>query len=186
MLVRIGILIGIIFLIGGCEPLKNTLGGSPALIVDLNAVAKALGRDEEMEKEMRANEQKLQAQLDKIAENLQAQVTKEKNKLGKKPSKKDTLRFQQFSEQAQQAFRKQQRAAQQKAAQLRDQLVSRFREDVKSVAMPVAQKRGASSIKILGPDMLWYEPEIDITDEVIGQMRASGQKTDTPASEKNQ
>ncbi len=186
MIIRIALLVGIVFLIGGCEPLKNVMDQSPPeLVIDMGAVAKALGRDVAMDQELKNNEQQLQAQLAKIAENLRAQVDKETKRLGKKPSKKDRQRLQQLNNEAQQRFRNEQRAAQQKMAMLRSDLLSRFRDEVKSVAVPIAKKQGGKVVKLLNADTLWYDAKVDITDEIIAQMRAANQNVsksaETPA-----
>lgn len=162
----------IILLISACDQVGG-FSRSSIVIVDLNAVAKALGRDELMQKEVQAGEAKLKEQLTEIAGNIQQQVADEKKKLDKKKSKENDAKMQQLAVQAQQTFRNKQIEAEQKAMQLRKQLIINFREEVKMAAEPIARARGALMVKLVSDDLLWFDPVNDITGDVINSMRAS-------------
>ena len=165
----------IVFFASACDQMGSLAGRSSTVIVDLNAVAQALGRDELMQKEVQVAETKLKEQLTKIAESIQGKISEEKKKLGSKRNKENDAKLQQLAVQAQQTFRKEQMAAEQQASLFRKQLVAKFREEVKLAAEPVARDRGADMIKLVSDDLLWFDPSIDVTGEVISQMRASGE-----------
>jgi Skp family chaperone for outer membrane proteins len=125
-----------------------------------------------MKQKILMTERDLRGQLEQIAGDLQSQVKKEQKKLGTKPTKKDKTRVEQLTMKAQQTLRQQQTVAQQKANQLRADLIQEFRSEVKAVAEPIARGQGASIVKISAQDILWFDPALDITGEVISQMRA--------------
>lgn len=160
------------FLLSSCDQLAGLSSHPATVIVDLNAVAKALGRGEAMQQEIQTAEAGLREQLSKIASNIEEQVSAEKKKIGDKSSDENDAKLQQLALQAQQTFRKEQIAAEQQAAQLRKQLVTAFREEVKLVAEPIAVERKAAMLKLVSDDVLWFDKSIDITGEVISRMRA--------------
>lgn len=159
-------------LASGCKPIAD-LQSPSVLLVDLNAVAKALGRDEVMNQEIQVAEEQLRNQLTQIAGNLQQQVQEEQNKLGEKPEEEELARVQQLAAQAQQTFRNEQVGAQQKAAEVRQQVIMTFRQEVKMVAEQIAKSMGAQMVKVVGGDVLWFDSEADITADVIAKMRAA-------------
>ena len=169
------LLLLIVFSVSACDQMGSLVNRSSIVIVDLNAVAQALGRDELMQQEVQMAETKLKEQLTKIAGTIQEKVSEEKKKLGSKRNKENDAKLQQLAVQAQQTFRKEQMAAEQQAGLFRQQLVAKFREEVKSVAEPIARERRAGMIKLVSDDLLWFDPSNDITGDVISQMRASGE-----------
>lgn len=175
MLKKFLLLLLVGFFIVSCDQVGGLVSHPSTLIVDLNAVAKALGRDEVMQKEIQAAETNLREQLIKIAANIDEQVAAEKKKLGNKQSEENNAKLQQLALEAQQTFRKEQMAAEQQAAQLRKQLVNTFREEVKLIAESVAIERKAAMVKLVADDLLWFDKSNDITGEVISGMRASGE-----------
>lgn len=170
---RLFALIVSVVLITACKPYENIMGGEPLVVVDLNAVAKALGRDEVMKQEVGAAEKQLRDQLQEIADDLKQQVRVEQQKLNTESQQEEIQRVEQLALQAQQAFKAQQIAAQQKASQYREQLLQAFRSEVKAVAEPIARQRGARLVKFVGADVLWFDPGIDITGDVISGLRAA-------------
>ena len=159
--------------ISSCDQFDGFGDHPSTLIVDLNAVAKALGRDASMQKEIQDAETKLKGQLEQIAKNIQDQVAVEKEKLGTKKSEENNAKLQQLALQAQQTFRKEQMAAEQQAALFRQQIVTAFREEVKLVAEPIARWRKAEMVKLVSDDLLWFGKDNDITGVVVSRMRAS-------------
>lgn len=168
-------ILSLAFFVSACDQMTGLVSHPSIVIVDLNAVAKALGRDEVMQNEIQEAEAKLKTQLEQIAKNIQDQVVVEKEKLGSKKSEENNIKLQQLALQAQQTFRKEQMAAEQQAAQFRKELVAKFREEVKLVAEPIAIERKAVMVKLVSDDLLWFDASNDITGEVINRMRASAE-----------
>jgi len=90
-------------------------------------------------------------------------------------------------------MKKTQQLANQKAITYRDKLVSEFRSEVMAVAESIALQQHAEAVYVAGNNLLWHSSNIDITDEVIGLMRAQekevtekGQSTEGAAEVKSE
>ena len=142
------------------------------VIVNLDAVAKALAKDEEIKKLSEENNKKLSDKLKSYANNLKSKIQIEKEKLPKKNiSQKQKDSFQQLTSQASQDLQKAQAITRQQSQKFQADLINKFREQVQTYAKKIAVKRKAKIIISAGNNVLWYDPEIDITDDVISAMQ---------------
>ena len=150
------------------------------VIVNLDAVAKALAKDEEIKKLSEENNKKLSDKLKSYANNLKSKIQIEKEKLPKKNiSQKQKDSFQQLTSQASQAsqdLQKAQAITRQQSQKFQADLINKFREQVQTYAKKIALKRKAKIIIPAGNNVLWHDPEIDITDNVISEMQAAKQQ----------
>lgn len=149
------------------------------LIVDLVAVARALGRDEVMTQKIEQARQLLSEQLVKISSDLEKQLKEKETELDESAenTNEDTSKqLQQLTQQANIQLKKTQQLANQKAVAYRDNLVSNFRNEVMTVAESIAHEHRAVAVYVAGSNLLWYSSSIDITDEVIGLMRAQAKE----------
>lgn len=158
--------------VAGCDLSNQLPTNKPAMLVDLDAVAKALGQDEVIQQKITAAEQELQVQLKNILAELQGKVKIAQDSLTAKSSAEDKERVAQLTVQAQQTLRNEQAAAQQRVNQVRLELVNKFRDEIKAVAEPIARALGVKKVETISSAILWFDPEIDITDEVIAKLRA--------------
>lgn len=157
------------------------------LVVDLTAIAGALGRDEQMVKKLEQAQQSLNAQLMEIGNNLQEQIRLEKEKRGDKPDENQQKELETLTLQANLQLRQTRQLAQQKAEHYRVQLLKAFRAEALTAAQEIATRRNAAAVLVSSSDLLWYAESIDITDEVIGVLRArdqsrSADETASPSS----
>lgn len=163
------------------ETSKNT-----ELVVDLAAVARALGRDDVMTQKLDQARNTLNTQLLKIGEDLEQQLKQKKDEL-EKASKKDKpageKELGEMTRKANAQLKQTQQLARQKASTFRDKLIQDFREEVMDAAGGIAENRGASSVVAAGAHLLWYDSRNDITDEVIGVMRDSAKQPAEPKKE---
>lgn len=162
----------IAIIIAGCNPLDKAQNKHSFALIDLDVIAKELGRDEVFKQQVTSAEQQLQTQLIAIRDELQGKVNREEGALHENSSNLDKQRVQQLTLQAQQALREKQLEAQQKSNQLKAELISKFREEVKIFAQPIAQTLGFKMVKVISADVLWFDTSLDITDEVIAKMLA--------------
>lgn len=158
--------------VGGCEGISG--GGGPA-VVDAVSVARALGRDEVIQTKLNDATQLLNSQLSQISNNLQKQLEDEQKKLGSSDAKK----MEDLTVQSQIRLRRTQMLAKQKASDFRSNLLLEFRNEIKSVAAEIAKSRGYSSVMLVNGNLLWYDPSVDITADVIRKLRANGGKPAT-------
>lgn len=166
-------------MLSGCDKIPHSLGqagaakGSGVAVLDLGAVAKALGRDEVFRQQMESARQQLGQQLNEFSTGLQGQLREEQAKLGEAPTAEQQQELREKVAQAQRQVQQSRVLARRKAAEFQSNLAVAFRNEVQPVAAEVARARGASAVA-LSNTLLWFEPEVDITGEVIDRMRAMG------------
>jgi Skp family chaperone for outer membrane proteins len=171
-------------LASGCR-LPNTPPQSrQPLVVDLNAVARALGRDELMQQKLDGAYRQLNDQLSEIGSKLEKQLADRKAALKPDADEKQED-FDKLALQANRQLRQTQQLARQKGALYGARLVNEFRQEVLGVAKGIAEQRGAASIVVANNELLWHSSSIDITDEVIGALRArsASRGGDTPGAD---
>jgi Skp family chaperone for outer membrane proteins len=155
----------------GCEQMRGAGGGASTAVIDLEAIAKATGQDAVFEQEMTAVRQDLNQQITAVAAELESQLADEKVKFGDPMNEEEQQLLQQLTMQAQQQLSQRQAQAQQQAQQYQMTMVTEFRNKVQPIAAEIAAGRGADMILISDPAMLWFDPSIDMTEEVIGALR---------------
>ena len=148
---------------------KPQLGGAIG-IVNLESVARALGRDAAMEQQANTRAQELQAQLQQVAKQISDKLQAE---IAKTPEERAQLQ-----QQAQNAFGQQQQQAQQLLSQYRVKLATEFRDEAKAAAKKIAEQRSLSVV-LLDQVSLYYKETQDITDDVTKAMRGGAP---TPAA----
>ncbi len=193
LLPRIIVIPLLLVLLNGCN--TNTVDTSnlskQPLMVDLSSVARALGRDQEINKKLEEARTSLNSQLKEIGSSLETQLQEKKSEIeaSSKNKKEDEIQkseqeLQNLTVQAQIKLKQTQQLAEQKAVNFRTQLLNEFRQEVAAVAQEIAEKRGAVTVLAVNTDYLWYSASIDITDEVIGVLRSRPAKQeDKPATD---
>ena len=181
-----GILLLAAFAVGlvGCDKLQLEMPKSAqavdVAVMDLQAVAKALGRDDDFKQQLESAGKQLGEQLTQVSSALQNKLREEQAKLGENPTDEARGQLRKMAAEAQRKFQRSQNQARQKARQFQLQLATQFRKDVQPIATEIARARGASVV-MLANSLMWFEPAIDITADVIGKMRAMG--SSKPAAE---
>jgi Skp family chaperone for outer membrane proteins len=148
-------------------------GGGKVAVLDVAAVAKATGQDVVLNSQAEAARKQLEDQLTQIAADLEKQLQAEQSKRGGAAAAAKEQSFQQLAAQARQQYAQTQLLAQQKNQEYQLALANQYRQSVQPVAEKIARARGASVILVAGPTIMWFEPALDITAEVIGEMRAN-------------
>ncbi len=159
------------------------------LVLDLDAIANATGKADIIKQQIDQANLELNTQLNTISQKLTEQLQAEKTKMGKKPAKQDEEKLQQMTLQANQKMQQARNIATQKAQQYRSSLIQQLRQQVSPIAESIARKKGANVVMITNNATLWYNPDADITGEVIAELRAipaatentTTKKTETPA-----
>jgi len=176
-----------ILMIAGCDQMPGM--GPGTLVVDLTAVAKAIGQDQSMQDRAEAAREDLNTQLTESARELEQQIEQERIKFGESPTEEQQLQLQQMTQQAQQRYGQLQAEAQQNVQQHEINLVQEFREQVRPFAEKIARSRGAEVVLLADQSVFWLDPAVDITGEVIDALRAQDvfadavQEPETPAAE---
>lgn len=169
--------------VAGCnEQAPPAKRGPDTVVVDVIAVAKALGRDTIIQEQMTAADQKLTQQLQEIEQNLESQLKAKRDEFGEQPTPEQQKQLQQLRQVAQQRYTQARVAAQQAKNQYSVALGDQFRNELKPVAERIAKQMGASVAVMNTNTLLWSTPEADITGKVIDELRLKQTQTDTDAS----
>jgi Skp family chaperone for outer membrane proteins len=163
-------LLASVFLISGCDQLAG--GGSDVVIIDLSVIAEATGQDEIIRTEAEAARNELAGQLQQLAQALDQQLSEEAEKAGPNPTAEQAQFLQQLNMEARNRMNEAQTQAQTAAAQIEQTLVTDFRDAITPLAEGIAKSKGASVVVAVDAYLFWFDPETDITDEVIAAWRA--------------
>ncbi|MFN0197276.1 MAG: OmpH family outer membrane protein, partial [Planctomycetaceae bacterium] len=143
-------------------------------IVDLDEVAKRLGRDQTIVDSVKDTQEELNKQLNNILAQLRVEYQKQKEKFGDTPTEEEqaqlkglesrmTALINQKGRQASSIFRNEQL-----------KLLVRFREEIKPIAKEIAAEKGFAIVIPKDQNMLLAsDPAIDITEQVIAKMKAN-------------
>jgi len=165
----------ILISLSGCD---NFQSSSNTVILDLDAIANATGHAERIKQQIEQANNELKSQLTTISNKLNEQLASEKEKMGKKPSKDEKRNMDQLTLLANQKMQQAKVLASQKSQQYKAALIQQLRQNVKPIAEGIAKKRGADIVIAANSSTIWFNPGVDITDEIIAEMRA---QPSTPA-----
>ena len=179
--------------LAGCGPASSpapTPVPSPAkggaAVIDLDAVAKRLGRDVAILAELKEAGAPLRDQLAASQKDYQEQIDRLKTSLGAKPSEADKQKLADLARSLNQQFQQKQQQAQQDMSTKQAALISRFREEVKPVALKIATGKGLGIVQLKNDlTILASEPALDITDEVVAELSHAAKATSSPAPSPN-
>ncbi len=152
----------------GCDKFQST----GTAILDLDAIANATGQAAIIKQQIEQANQELNAQLNTISNKLNEQLAAEKKKMGKKLSTEEQQKLQQLTQLANQKMQQAKMLASQKSQQYRAALIQQLRLNIKPVAEKIARSRGVDIVVTANNTTIWFNPEVDITDEVIAAVRA--------------
>lgn len=160
-----------IALTAGCQKAPDAPATGSVAVIDLDAVARQLGRDTQMAESIKERESSLNEQLQVVQASYQKQITDKKDRLGTEPTDQQTLELTQLQRQAGMNLNQVLVQARESLGQHRVQLIARFREEVKPVAREVAAEKGLSVVVTKNDTVVFaYPSEVDITDAVAAKM----------------
>jgi Skp family chaperone for outer membrane proteins len=155
----------------------------PVVVIDLEAIASAIGQDVVIQEQMIAAREELNSQLTEMAADLEAMLEAEQAKLDAAPGPAQQEEFEQIQLEAEQKFAQAQAEAQQGAQRYQAGLVNEFHQQVKPVAAQVSAKYGARITLLANPSAFWFDDSADITEEIIAILQAQIEDGPVEASE---
>lgn len=179
----------IAFLVGRSTAPVSSVGG--VAVVDLDAVASRLGLNAEMQKALKEKEALLNQKLADLQAAFRQQYQAKKQEFGETPTDDQSKQIQTLNNQLAIQLRRAQQVGRNELILFKQQLISRFREELKPTARKVAATRGLSIVVPKDRNIfLTVEPEAEITEQVIEKLRAeppeklaaSLRQTSSPAS----
>jgi Skp family chaperone for outer membrane proteins len=189
LILIVGILLGTLT---GCNrdgaPQGVTSAPKPAGgvgVVDLDSLAKQLGRDVEMNNAVQERLTSLNSKLTTFQNSLNRLFDEKKETFGEEPNEEQQKQLAATQDRMTSQLLESKRKGENELAVYKQQLVDQFREQTKPVLREVAAARGLS---IVVPKnnllLLTVDPGVEITDEVAKRMLASQPPTSEPSAEK--
>jgi len=161
------------------EAARRAPGG--VAVVDLDAVAKRLGRDLEMQANAEQRMAVLNDELTTLQGALNRQLQDKKQQLGDEPDDEGKIELVSFQKRLEAQLLERRRSAETKLAAFRQKQIEQFREEVRPVLRDVAAERGLSIvIPKNGTLLLSVDPAVEITDAVVARLQASGASKGPP------
>ena len=167
----------------GCDhaPFSAPKGG--VALVDLDDVAKRLGRDVLIVQELKDASVPLKDQLTAAQKELQTQFDRTKDAIGSKPTDSESQKLADLGSNLNLQLQQKQQQAQQDLNTKRAALVTRFREELKPVALKIASSKGLGVVLVKSEMVvLGNQPGLDITDEVVAELIRTGSAVPTPSA----
>lgn len=160
---------------GSSEPAR-------VVVIDLEAVARSMGRDDLILQQLANANQQLAEQVNQIASQLQSALVEEKGRLESEEGEQGQSRLQELIRQANLELDQIKLLAQQRSLQVREALLQQFYAEIRPAVAEVARRHGARAAVTTGSSLVWFEPSIDITGEVIAKLRAEPPVKPAPAA----
>src|SRR5262245_15154334 len=143
-------------------------------VVDLDVVAKRLGRDIEMNNLVQERVSSLNNKLTTLQGSMRRLYDEKREKLGDDPTEEQLKELQAWQERTDAQLQESKRKAEAELATYKQQLIDQFREQAKPVLREVAAARGLS---IVIPKnnalLLTVDPAAELTDDVATKMPRS-------------
>ena len=128
----------------------------------------------------------MNSKLVELAKNYTSEFNKQKQAIEAQPEAENTeVQLASFEKQVNQKFNSARTQAQQNLSQHRTTLIKKFRDAVRPAARKVAHDHGYSVIVTKQDSWYDYDPECDITNEVVQVLRASAATKKTAAKPAN-
>ena len=147
-------------------------------VLDLDRVAKALGRDLSLQRNFSSVEAELRGQLEKLRDSLNRELGAAQGKVGAKPDAEQVKQLETMRAQAQKRFDEGGAEAQRLVQQRRQEMLSAFRDEVRQVARRIAARKNIAVVLLQTETVFDADPSVDLSNDVIAEMR----KTETPAA----
>lgn len=147
------------------------------LIVDLDRVLQSLGKDDEINEEIAAFNQKIAQQMVAIRQSFAKQLEAKQKEFGDEPTEEQKKVLQNMVVEANQKWQQAQNQAVASSQNERSRLRKKFVDQVTIEAKAIANERGAKVVIAKSAGVLWNVDGIDISDAVYKAMLASGAAT---------
>lgn len=143
-------------------------------VIDLDEVAKRLGRDVVMQESLQQAAGTLNQQFAAIQASYESKFEETKSEVGEAPTDEQAQQLNALGQQLNLRLNQTRQVAQTKLSQHRLQLINLFREEVKPIARQVAKERGLDVVVSKNDTVIFaFTPAADITEQVIERMIAA-------------
>lgn len=151
----------------GASQTAASVGGGLA-VIDLDQVAKEIGRNTEINDSWQVRKNALDQALLKLQNNFNEQIQAKKAEFGETPTDEQKQQLANMQRDGQNKLVQAGRKAQADLEQYRQQMVARFRDEVRPYAKKVAADKGLAIVIPKNEGfLLSIDPAVDITNDVI-------------------
>lgn len=165
----------------GCGTSTEPAGG--VAIVDLDRVAKELGRDTVMVQQLQQQQSGLQQQLAEVKTSFEQQLAESFEELPETPDEEQTKKLLTMKRNANIQLATYKQQASNALGQMKNTVISQFRTEVLPVARAVAMERKLSVVLTSNDSVVFtYDRAVDITDDVIARLHQSAAAPVIPAT----
>lgn len=160
--------------VGGWNALRPASNGGVA-VVDLDEIAKRLGRTDQMQQSVSSQTDQLNQQLTALQQDAANKFDKLKSEVGVGLTEEKSATLQKVSQAINVKLNTAKQVAEMKLGQHRQMLAQEFRTEAKPYAEKVAKSRGFGTVVTKNDTMVFtFADTVDITNEVFLAMQASG------------
>jgi len=153
---------------------KATQGVGGVGVVDLDSLAKQLGRDQEMSKAVQERLSALNERLGKLRDSLERLIDEKRTSFGDEVSDDERQQLISMQERMDTQLLESKRKAEVELANYKQALIDQFREQAKPILRDVATARGLSIVVPKNNGLLLtIDPSVELTDEVAKRILAS-------------
>jgi Skp family chaperone for outer membrane proteins len=143
-------------------------------VIDLDEVARRLGREGAIKQSLVAHETSLNQQLETLRVSYANQLQQRKEELPEQPARGDLAQVNAFEQQAVNRIQQARQHAQKDLLSQKRDLINAFREEVKPIASRVAATKGLNLVVSKNDTFLFaFDSAVDITQEVVAKMQAT-------------
>lgn len=140
-------------------------------VIDLDRLARELGIDRQMAQAIKQREQSLNQKLAVVKASFDEQIELKAAEFGEQPTREQESTVADYQRQAHQQLNEYRSQAQSDLNQYQQQVIVRFRREVRPVAQQVAAERGLSMVVTRNDSVVFsYQESVDITDAVAEQL----------------
>jgi Skp family chaperone for outer membrane proteins len=165
----------------GCDRNKDSDSMSVA-IVDLDLIAKRLGRDAQMKQSIEQRQLNLNQQIQSVQSSFLEQLKTKQSEFGDSPSEEQSGLLLAMQREANLKLNSVRQQAQGNMTQFEQSVINQFREEAKPIAQKLAAKKGCKIVLTKNDTVIFsFDSVVDITEDVVAQMKESARPS-TPAS----
>lgn len=157
--------------IAGCDQITKSSNG-PVAVVDLEAVARKLGKDKQIVQMIEQRQVSLNEQLSAAQNSLIQQLNQKKSEFGEL-NDEETKQLVQLKNQANNIIATTRTQAQSNLSSFQQEVVNRFRTEVKPLVIELAAKKGCRMVLSKNDSVVFaFDSTVDLTDEVVASMKS--------------
>lgn len=162
-------------LVTGCIHESHAQGPGVG-VIDLDALARQMGRRDAMNQALKESSEELTRQLQASAALIQQKVKESVDNLRANPTPAAQAAHQKLVIEAKRKIEAQKSALTRKAQEKRKQIIVDFRNEIRPAVQKVATARGVKIVLTASENLMWAEQSVDLTNAVLAELGGAKSK----------